>query len=62
MALTVRITNLSIKNVKNIMIETNFITRLKIRNCVLILFYALCICTTEWTDVQGGQKVVGPFS
>ena len=27
MALTVRITNLSIKNVKNIMIETNFVIR-----------------------------------
>ena len=35
MALTVRMTNLSIKNVKNLLIETNFVIRLKIRNCVL---------------------------
>ena len=48
MALTVRITKLFIKNVKNLMIETNFVIRLKIRNCVLILFYN----GTPWTELE----------
>ena len=39
MALTVRITDLFVKSIKNLIIETNFVIRLKIWICVLILYY-----------------------